>query len=140
MQTFRLTDLSKLHFSKKKTWDDLKTRVLKILKENQELSHLVKTQRNLNSSSQTIITKDDIRIWSTPLSQTQLITTASDNLIKGFCLDQFINHPIEQILSGQKKDSEDEDRDILLVELNEPQEKTFLLKSVFGDETPEILA
>lgn len=34
-----------MYFSKKKTWSDLKTRILKLLKESTELSGLVKAQR-----------------------------------------------------------------------------------------------
>jgi hypothetical protein len=38
-----LSPLFTLYFSKKKTWDDLKQRIIKLMKENSQLQNIVKT-------------------------------------------------------------------------------------------------
>lgn len=107
-----------MYFSKKKTWEEFRLRMLRLLKENQTLQAFVKTNRS-QSGSQAVLTKDDLRVWSTTLNVTDKLQLDQSSLeIEGFCLDKFINHPIEQILSGLQQD--DLDPDVLLIELNDP--------------------
>jgi hypothetical protein len=76
------------YFSIKKSWEDFKLRILKLLKENTELSGLMRAARPTQSAS---LTKDDIRLWSTSLSEAirLQVSEGEANSLSGYHLDHF---------------------------------------------------
>jgi hypothetical protein len=57
-------------------------------------------------------------------------------MIKGYCLESFINHQIEQLTGGKKsKQNEDEEIEVIVVEVG----PNFKLQSSQNEENPEIL-
>ena len=126
--------------------------MIKIIKESPQLSGKIGVQ----------LPKESIRIWWCSISQLQNIKSyisSTDDAIKlkGYCLDSFINHSIDQIICDSKKievdeesgdenqSNEDEgksDREILLIEVIQTDKKLFLLQpeSSKESENMEIVA
>lgn len=95
-----------MYFSKKRTWDELKQRVVKLLKDSPELQAATRSYRGQ-------ITKPDVVLWA--LGEDGLEKLRKDpgkRMIDGYCLEQMVFHPVEQMLI-----KDDTEQPIVLVEV-----------------------
>ncbi len=108
-----------MYFSLKKTWDDFKGRIVKLLKENHELHHLGRRS------------KPDIVLWTLQVEDLDSLRDKPET-IPGYCLEQMIQKRIEPVIQRAG-----EDEPVILIEL---KTEAAPLRSSFGQESnPEIL-
>lgn len=115
-----------MYFSKKHCWDELKQRVVKLLKDNPELQAATRTYRGQ-------ITKPDLVVWALGEEGLEkLRKEPGKRAVDGYCLEQMIYHPVEQML--MKGEAE---QPIVLVEF---KSESPLQSCLAEDASPEILA
>ena len=121
-----------LYFSTKKTWEDLKSRVIKVIRDKTEIA--IKGP----------VSKDQVKLWSCSPKQVgdiEMIVrdpacdTNAKFSLQGYCLEQFQNHQIEQIVS-----EDDEAKDVIIIEVVSEGSDQFHFKSALNVENPEIIA
>ena len=56
-----------------------------------------------------------------------MMVEGSRYTIKGSCLDHFLAYPIEQLIDVKKRNYENPDRDVILIETCDPIDKQFLI-------------
>ena len=55
--------------------------------------------------------------------ENKMMVEGSRYTIKGSCLDQFLAYPIEQLIDVKKRNYENPDRDVILIETCDPIDK-----------------